>query len=793
MASHHTEQNNIAILAEYVDKYQELNWFLVPLQKGQKKPMEKNWTEKASCISPETKLTDYPGGIGLAHAYSRTCTIDLDDLVKARAWFSKKNINIDEYLNDPKSVKIVSGVANRAKLLYLLPPDIDPLPHVKRDADGFELRCATRKGTTIQDALPPTIHPKTNKPYSWEGDPSKTPQLPIELGKLWFEFIDNNKGHVQVKNAGQLMPFIQSAMPFLDMDMGYNEWISIGFALHSVGPDFLDVWDEWSSTGTSEQYQPGGCESRWLGFDQGGGVTLGTFFKFAYDGGWSPQDALMEFVRSYHGNNTAMIEELVALSYHISIGPMLFEDIIKEVKRVTGASVKAIKTSWSHELKRLKDTGDIESENFEMTHSQISDAFITDLKKEYPPEIVASQEQLWYYHDQYWKGSDRDRIAGVVARKFDEQKLCRTGTHYRQIASHVVSADQRPNFFSRSPDGVATRKGFFKINDQGEIEKEVNCADHRQRWLIPVEPKEGEMPLFMGLLQKSLGHDKDQIQLFQQVLGAILFNKLSISYQKAIIFFGAADTGKSVIIDVLRELFPDDRTTTISPEKFPNEYNLALLATSALNTYEELPDAKSISSPEFKALVAGGSISGRPIYGKPIDYRAKASHVFSSNYLPTTNEIDKAFFRRWILIHFKNPIADKDKDTEYTNKIVKNELSQIFHWGIEGMKALIKDGWVKTYSHDELMKKWTRTSNVVLEFINDKDWVLFDDEDKTMVKRSELYITYRDWSRYHDRTMISKIEFNGRVATALRVERPALIDGFEIWKGVGIAMDRPGF
>lgn len=773
-------------MKDLLKKYQSLGWYLVPLQKGDKRPIREHWNLKENCLPPGEEITETLGGVGLAHAYSRTCTIDLDDLEKAREWFGKKGLNIDKYLNAPESVKILSGVKNKAKLLYLLPPDAELLPHVKRDSDGFELRCATRKGTTVQDALPPSIHPKTNKPYTWIGDPAKTPILPIEFGKIWFEFIDNNKSHVPVRNAEALIPFIESAITTLSPDMDYNDWLAVGFALHSVGPDLIDVWDEWSSD--SSKYNLGDCESRWLGFDQGGGVTLGTFFKYAYDQGWTPQTALIDIVRSHPGTSTELVKTMVELCYHMSVGPMLMEEVVKEVKKITGSSIKAIRTAWNYELGLLLGEAGEGDENLELTHSEIVDVFITQLKAEYPPAVVANAECLWYYSKNYWHSADRDMVGGKVARQFSKQKFCKTGAQYSQIAKHAVSADMKPRFFSNAPDGAATLDGFYRILEDGKIEKEPNMPEHRQRWLIPAEPNKGKMPLFDSLLRNALGHDIAQMKLLQQVFGAVIFNKLSISYQKAVIFYGEASTGKSVLIDVLRALFPEERTTTISPEKFGSEYNLASLANSALNTYEELPDAKSISSPEFKALVSGGKMMGRPIFGKPVEFRARASHVFSSNYLPTTNEVDAAFFRRWILFDFKNPV--KGGDPDFTSKIIKQELGQIFQWGIDGMKSLIKDnGFAESSSNELLMQRWTRTSNIVLEFIHDPEYILLGDE-AHRVKRSELFTVFKEWCRYHDRKAIMKGEFNHRVEKAIT---STVVDGIHFWQKVGIVMDRPGF
>ena len=133
---------------------------LVPIPRGTKGPVTKHWNEETKCI---TTVADAQAladcNIGLAHLFSGTCTIDIDDYESTKAWMQDHSIDIDKYLNADNAVKIISGVANRAKLLYRLPDGVDYLATHKINEAGFELRCATVDGKkTVQDVLPPSIH-----------------------------------------------------------------------------------------------------------------------------------------------------------------------------------------------------------------------------------------------------------------------------------------------------------------------------------------------------------------------------------------------------------------------------------------------------------------------------------------------------------------------------------------------------------------------------------------------------------------------------------------------------------
>jgi hypothetical protein len=83
------------------------------------------------------------------------------------------------------AVQIKSGRDNRAKLLYRTPEILPTFQHCEEGQTVFEFRCGTANGLTVQDVLPPSIHPITGQPYEWLGDWRNIPPLPEGLLDLW--------------------------------------------------------------------------------------------------------------------------------------------------------------------------------------------------------------------------------------------------------------------------------------------------------------------------------------------------------------------------------------------------------------------------------------------------------------------------------------------------------------------------------------------------------------------------------------------------------------------------------
>lgn len=190
--------NNI----ELITKYLEHGLVLVPFKKGLKGPREQGWNLEKNCIKDISKLDALKNkNIGLAHAYNSTCAIDIDDFSKCSEWLEKHGIDIAALLMAEDGVQISSGRDNRAKLIYRIEK---PLPTKKLDDIKLEFRCATQDGLTVQDVLPPSIHPDTKKPYTWIGNWENIPEIPEPLLKLWESILGDSD---QFKDDGGKIQF----------------------------------------------------------------------------------------------------------------------------------------------------------------------------------------------------------------------------------------------------------------------------------------------------------------------------------------------------------------------------------------------------------------------------------------------------------------------------------------------------------------------------------------------------------------------------------------------------------
>lgn len=179
------------MMQESIDYYQGLGWALCSTRASDtKRPYPKKWNMEGR---PSDHWARNPtDGVGLIHELSGTCSIDIDCLESATLALASVGIDLTALLNDPNHVGISSEREGRAKLLFRVPEGFELPRHAlnwPNKSDPKKKECIIElRFRGVMDVLPPTIHPDTQRPYEWIGDPARMPELPASLLDLWQEW-----------------------------------------------------------------------------------------------------------------------------------------------------------------------------------------------------------------------------------------------------------------------------------------------------------------------------------------------------------------------------------------------------------------------------------------------------------------------------------------------------------------------------------------------------------------------------------------------------------------------------
>jgi Protein of unknown function (DUF3987)/Bifunctional DNA primase/polymerase, N-terminal/Primase C terminal 2 (PriCT-2) len=206
----------------------------------------------------------------------------------------------------PPTVAFTSGRPGRCQYLFLVPEEYKNAIRTKKIKTGIQGDDGSSeqlefRWSNLQSVLPPSVHPTTGE-YRWvEGcaideiaiaiaPPWVIEQMLIDPTPQTTPLLETLSSIAPPRNGFQkTWTDIDFALSYLNALSSYraddyDDWLTVGMALHSVNDSLLAEWDSWSQQ--SSKYKPGECEKKWRSFSENGGVSLGTIGHMAKLDGW---------------------------------------------------------------------------------------------------------------------------------------------------------------------------------------------------------------------------------------------------------------------------------------------------------------------------------------------------------------------------------------------------------------------------------------------------------------------------------------------------------------------------
>ncbi|MDH0894238.1 MULTISPECIES: bifunctional DNA primase/polymerase [unclassified Pseudomonas] len=217
-----------ANMAAWARRYIEVfGLALVAIEPGQKAPKGNGWNKPGGYLTDpdaaEAFWTKHPKhNMGVVHGPSRVCSLDVDHVEYTRqVLMDLLGVDLDALA---VAYPTVVGNPERFRVLFRVPDGLELSRHSlswpnPNDPDGSKHRLATKalkqareekdqqqieamqaqqrefspvtvfelRAGTVQDVLPPSIHPDTGKPYIWRNPPPAEGllELPRDLVNIW--------------------------------------------------------------------------------------------------------------------------------------------------------------------------------------------------------------------------------------------------------------------------------------------------------------------------------------------------------------------------------------------------------------------------------------------------------------------------------------------------------------------------------------------------------------------------------------------------------------------------------
>lgn len=329
-----------------------------------------------------------------------------------------------------------------------------------------------------------------------------------------------------------------------------------------------------------------------------------------------------------------------------------------------------------------------------------------------------NSKQIWYYdnRNKVWNRGGEDKVSEILYQELPEK-------HSTHLEKELKTKVHRINPITLEDTGtekgeVAVENGLLEIDEQ-EL-REIKREDYLTS-KIPVEydlqataPEE-----FIEFLQE-VTRNREDMKKLQEFVGYCLMTETA-KYEKALMILGPTDSGKSVFLDVVRELLGPDNIAQQSLQDLTNgkKWGLANLVGKIANIDHDLDPEAIEDIGTVKKITSGNPITVEPKWEQPYDYTPTAKHMFSANRTPSRDKEDEAFYNRWLTVVFPESIPREEQDEDLKEKLTdEKELKKILNWSIAGYHRLKKQGKFTgengPYATREIWKEW---GNSVERFI----------------------------------------------------------------------------
>lgn len=221
----------------------------------------------------------------------------------------------------------------------------------------------------------------------------------------------------------------------------------------------------------------------------------------------------------------------------------------------------------------------------------------------------------------------------------------------------------------------------------------------------------------------------------------------SMKLEKMLVLFGGGANGKSVCMDVIKQLFGRSNISEATLSSITNDPEArTVLENKLVNISSE--SGRNLNAAVLKMMISGEPVEMRKLYVGTKTLYNPPKLITSYNELPPI-ENTHGYKRRWILMPFKRTIADNEQDPALSRKLT-GELPGILNWVLMHLQKLVQrvsnsvgEGFTYSEECDEALKEYFKTANTAMLFFEE----CCKTDDTVLVKLKDLYVDYQNYCR----------------------------------------------
>lgn len=416
------------------------------------------------------------------------------------------------------------------------------------------------------------------------------------------------------------------------------------------------------------------------------------------------------------------------------------------------------------------------------------DLLVEDLMKDYTFLTLRDSGDFLVYSDGIYMTGGEAVIEEECEKRIPISYAVRYLSQYaiNEIVGHI----KRKTYSNGTNDGLADGR-YLPLSN--------GIFDFKQMSLVPFTPEmffRFKLPVaydpaadctkFKKILSDVFADQPEKISLLQEIFGYCLCS--SMPAQKSFWFYGGGKNGKTTVANVLVALLGRNNVSSIDLFELENDrFALSELEGKLANILGEPNPSDLYRSNRFKKITGGDLISADRKNKSRVEFVNRAKMIIYANRYPKIKDTSDAFWRRVIVIGFKQKFEEDIAKKEVWKSVTddENEMSGVLNWAIAGIQRLMNNNWVFTNIGSEDKKEFLLNANPKAVFVDEQCCL----DPKEWTSNNQLWLAYSSWCDLIGVDADEKSAFMKYINNLPGVtDRRKSVDGIQLHGKKGIAL-----
>lgn len=352
---------------------------------------------------------------------------------------------------------------------------------------------------------------------------------------------------------------------------------------------------------------------------------------------------------------------------------------------------------------------------------------------------------------------------GVWNELFDIDFLGRIEENMKEITKHPIAGRKQivENFKSMARKSLDEFNWSELLNFKNGMVSPYNGGmnDHDYMFystnrLPYIYDEKARCELWIKTLKEIFEEDENKINILQEFFGYCLTR--STKQHKALLLLGESRSGKSTILQVLRNMIGINNCSSVPLKYISNAQYSAMLINKLVNIDADVSAKADMYEAEFKTITSGESIAVNQKYVPAFDFVPYCKIVMAANIFPRITDHSSAFYNRLILLPCDRVFSYEEQNRDLPKQLLL-ELPGILNWSIEGLKKLDKRGKFEELGFmKEAIQELENDNNPCNIFFEEHIEINFD----SYIEKGFLFEKYQKWCLKNEQHNITHISFS---------------------------------